>query len=59
MNIITAYRKQKKISMQVLATRAGVHINTIWRLEHGTTMPSSLTIQKLSRATKIPVEELF
>ena len=45
--------------MQVLATKAGVHINTIWRFENEECSPSIQTLKKLSQVTKIPVEELF
>jgi len=59
MNIIRKYRRLNKISMQVLATKAGVHINTIWRFENEECSPSIQTLKKLSQVTKIPVEELF
>jgi transcriptional regulator with XRE-family HTH domain len=50
-------RRRQFLTMEQLATRSGVHAQTIWRLEngHGATAP---TIQKIAKALNVDPSEL-
>ena len=50
-------RRQRVLTMEELANKAGVGRNTIWRLEHGVMGAQPRTIRKVARALGVePVE---
>jgi HTH-type transcriptional regulator, competence development regulator len=46
------------LTMEELADKAGVGLNTVWRLEHGIMGAQPRTIRKLARALGVEPEEL-
>ena len=50
LNNIKRLREEKNISIRELARLSGVDKSTIIRLERGETIPSQITILKISRA---------
>ena len=52
-------RRQRGLSQQSLAERAGLTREYLARLETGQHNPSVATIQKLARALRVPVTELL
>lgn len=52
-------RKEKKISQEELAGRVGLHYTTISRIERGISNPPVQTINKIAKALKISLSELF
>jgi transcriptional regulator with XRE-family HTH domain len=59
MNVVRKYRKKNKISLQKLALKSQIHINTLWRYEKYRVIPSLETLKKISNATKIDLETLI
>jgi transcriptional regulator with XRE-family HTH domain len=51
-------RRRRVLTMEELAEKAGVGLNTIWRLEHGVMGAQPRTIRKLARALSVEPEEL-
>jgi transcriptional regulator with XRE-family HTH domain len=51
-------RRQRVLTMEELAKKAGVGRNTIWRLEHGVMGAQPRTIRKLAAALGVKPEEL-
>lgn len=51
-------RKQRNLSREALAVRAGVSYATVSRIESGS-YPSQRTIRQLARALKVSVTELL
>ena len=51
-------RRRRVLTLEELATKAGVGRNTIWRLEHGVMGAQPRTIRKLARALDIDPEDL-
>ena len=49
---ITATRKSKGFSQELLAERSGVSLRTIQRVEQGETVPRGHTVQALARRSK-------
>lgn len=47
------------MSQAVLAEMAGVHVNTIHRIECGEIMPSMTTLEGLSKALKVKMADLL
>jgi transcriptional regulator with XRE-family HTH domain len=52
-------RKARKWSQEDLAERLGVAAETISRFERGATLPSLVTLQRLSQMLKVPIAELL
>src|SRR5436309_12528691 len=52
-------RKARKWSQEDLAERLGVAAETISRFERGATLPSLITLQRLSQKLKVPIAELL
>jgi len=52
-------RKEKHITQQKLAEMVHMHETTISRIETGTINPSVHTINKLAKALKVSMSELF
>jgi transcriptional regulator with XRE-family HTH domain len=51
-------RRQRVLTMEELAKKAGVGRNTVWRLEHGVMGAQPRTIRKLARALSVEPEDL-
>ena len=51
-------RRQRVLTMEELAKRAGVGRNTVWRLEHDVMGAQPRTIRKLARALGVEPEDL-
>ena len=56
---IRKFRKEKKLSQEVLAERVGLHYTTISRIERGVSNPPVQTINKIAKALKVSLSELF
>ena len=52
-------RKERGITQQELAEKVNMHDTTISRIETGFSNPSILTINKIAKALKIPLSDLF
>lgn len=52
-------RKQKRLTQQELAERAGLLRCNVWRLENREAAPTIATIEKIARALEIPMFHLF
>ena len=51
-------RRRRVLTMEELAEKAGVGLNTVWRLEHGVMGAQPRTIRKLAKALGIEPEDL-
>jgi len=58
-NRIRALRKQKGMSQEELAFKAGLHRTYIGMIERAEKNITLLNIQKIAQALEIPVKELF
>ncbi len=56
---ITKFRKQLKLTQEELAGRVGLHYTTLSRIERGKSNPPVYTIQKIARALKKSLKEVF
>ena len=56
---IAALRKTRDWTQSELAERVGVDTETISRFERGATLPSLLTLEKISKSLKVGVGELL
>ncbi len=56
---IAALRKSRRWTQAALAERVGVDTETISRFERGATLPSLLTLEKLSACLRVGVGELL
>lgn len=56
---IAALRKSRRWTQAGLAERVGVDTETISRFERGATLPSLLTLEKLSQCLRVGVGELL
>src|ERR1700746_3382270 len=52
-------REQKQFSQGDIETRTRLLLSYISRVEHGPTVPSIETLEKMSRALEIPLYQLF
>ena len=52
-------RKDKKISQEELAGRVGLHYTTISRIERGISNTPVQTINKIAKALKVDMSDLF
>lgn len=52
-------RKARKLSLQVVAERAGLSISLISQIERGLTSPSLRSMRLLAAAVEVPIERLF
>ena len=57
--MLIEYRKRKKISRKVLADMIGVDERTIFRIEHGTSIPLIDTYAKMVFALKMTDKEAY
>ncbi len=58
MERLRVLRRQRVLTMEELAQKAGVGRNTVWRLEHGVMGAQPRTIRKLAAALGVQPEEL-
>jgi len=56
---IKSLRHERKLSMRELASRAGVAVSFISRIESGKTSPTIMTLQKILEAMRVPVVSFF
>ena len=56
---VRAYRKQKDITVAELATKTGLSIGMLSKIENGNTSPSLSTLQTLANALSVPLTSFF
>ena len=56
---IARIRKERGITQERLAASVNVATETISRLERGVSMPSLMTLEKISHALHSPLKDLF
>ena len=56
---IRELRKARKITQAILAEKTDLSDNFIGLLERGKTAPSLETLERISKALKVPIKELF
>jgi len=56
---IKRFRKDKRISQEELAEKVGVHYTTVSRIERGISNSPVETINKIAKALKISLSDLF
>lgn len=56
---IRELRKSKRLSQIVLADLAGIHYNTLRRLENGSSNPSVDALVKIAETLGVTIAELF
>ncbi|MHB1004079.1 MAG: helix-turn-helix domain-containing protein [Chloroflexota bacterium] len=56
--MIRTTRERKVLGQNELARKAGISINTLYRIEAGMHKPRPATIRKIAEALGIPPEEL-
>ena len=56
---LRALREAKKLSQGDVEERSGLKRSYISRVEHGHTVPSVETLEKLARALEVPLYQLF
>jgi transcriptional regulator with XRE-family HTH domain len=56
---IRVLRKQQGLSQQELAVNINMDLTSVNEIENGRRNPSLKTIEKIARALKVPVFELF
>lgn len=52
-------RKVVKMTQEELSEKVGLHVTSIGRIERGEANPPVSTIEKIARALKVHVSELF
>ncbi len=57
--MIAQIRKQRNLTQEDLAEKVDLHYTTISRIETGESDPPVSTIEKIARALKVPLSELF
>lgn len=55
---IVALRKKKKLSQTELGHLCDLDRQAMWRIEKGTSNPTTLTLIKISRALEVPLKKL-
>lgn len=53
---IIAHRKRLGWSQEMLADLAGVHAQTVFKIEAGHVSPTASTLEKLAKALGVPLE---
>jgi len=54
-----AMRKERKLSIRVLAEQSGLSVNTLSLIENGKTSPSVSTLQQLAQSLDVPITTFF
>ena len=52
-------RRDRKITQEELADRVGLHYTTISRIERGISNPPVQTVNKIAKALKVDMSDLF
>lgn len=52
-------RKERKLSQEEVADRAGIHLTTFGRIERGEANPPVSTLYKIAQALKKSMKDLF
>ncbi len=52
-------RKDKKMTQEDLADKVGLHYTTVSRIERGLSNPPVQTIDKIAKALKVSLSDLF
>jgi len=58
-NHLRKIRKKKKISLEKLAEMTGLNPSTVWRIESNIMTPKISTVNKLAKALKVEINDLF
>jgi DNA-binding XRE family transcriptional regulator len=58
-NKIKRFRKERRLTQEELAEKVGLHYTTISRIETGHSNPPVQTINKIAKALKVPMSEIF
>ena len=56
---VRAFRKQKEITVAELATKTGLSIGMLSKIENGNTSPSLSTLQTLANSLSVPLTSFF
>lgn len=56
---IRIVRKQNKLTQEELASKVGVHVTTLGRIERGESNPPLQTINRISQALRVKPKELL
>lgn len=56
---IRKFRREQKLSQEVLADKAGIHRTYMGKIERGESNPPVHTIEKIAKALKVKVGDLF
>lgn len=56
---IRKYRRERRMSQEELADRVGLHYTTISRIERGISNPPVQTVNKIAKALKASLSDLF
>ena len=56
---IRRLRRQRGLSQEALAERAGMHLNHLSSIERGERNPGLLSVLKIARALDLPIASLF
>lgn len=54
-HVLRELREERDLTMQELATKAGVSVGTVYKAETGRVQPFGRTLHKLARALGVPV----
>lgn len=55
---IRIIRKQKKLTQEELASKIGIHVTTLGRIERGESNPPLQTINRIAQALGIKISDL-
>lgn len=56
---IARLRKGQKLTQEALSERIGLHVSSLGRIERGEANPALPLLEKISRALKVKMSELF
>ena len=56
--VIRFWRKERDMTLDELASKAGIGKSTVWELENDRNLPSFLVAAKLSAALNVPLDQL-
>lgn len=56
---IRTIRRNKKLTQEEVAERAGIHVTTFGRIERGESNPPLQTLNKIAQALKVKTKDLF
>jgi transcriptional regulator with XRE-family HTH domain len=56
---LRARRRERRLSLRVLAEQSGVSVNTLSLIENGKVSPSVSTLQRIAQTLQVPITALF